>query len=120
MMTNTETITGTILHLQRLSTEDGPGIRTTVFFKAAPALPVVPQPREHLTKKQVQWIGNRCIGCDSCIEACENNALTHTRSGIQRDRAACTVCGSCVDACPSRAMEMLGREVTVAELAAEL
>ncbi len=29
-------VTGTILHLQRLSTEDGPGIRTTVFFKGCP------------------------------------------------------------------------------------
>jgi pyruvate formate lyase activating enzyme len=27
---------GRILHLQRLSTEDGPGIRTTVFFKGCP------------------------------------------------------------------------------------
>ena len=29
-------LTGRILHLQRLSTEDGPGIRTTVFFKGCP------------------------------------------------------------------------------------
>ncbi|NTW44916.1 MAG: 4Fe-4S cluster-binding domain-containing protein, partial [Anaerolineaceae bacterium] len=32
---NTET-TATILNVQRLSTEDGPGIRTTVFFKGCP------------------------------------------------------------------------------------
>ncbi len=36
---------GQILHLQRLSTEDGPGIRTTVFFKGCPLrLRLVPQP----------------------------------------------------------------------------
>lgn len=121
MMTQTKTTTGTILHLQRLSTEDGPGIRTTVFFKGCPLrCQWCHNPESISPKKQVQWIGNRCIGCDSCIEACDQNALTHTRNGILRDRTLCTVCGKCVEACPSGAMEMLGREVTVDKLAAEL
>ena len=31
-----EKLKGTILRIQRMSTEDGPGIRSTVFFKGCP------------------------------------------------------------------------------------
>jgi len=114
-------IIGTILHLQRLSTEDGPGIRTTVFFKGCPLhCQWCHNPESIPTKKQVQWIGSRCIGCDSCIEVCEEHSLTHTADGLIRDRQLCVVCGRCVEACPAGAMEMLGKDVTVAELTAEL
>ena len=114
-MTETSAFTGTILHLQRLSTEDGPGIRTTVFFKGCPLHCAWCHNPESLSlKAEVQWIGSRCIGCESCMQACEQDGLTRDEMGIHRDRVICTVCGRCVDACPSGAMEMLGREITVA------
>ena len=114
-------VTGTILHLQRLSTEDGPGIRTPVFFKGCPLhCQRCHNPESISTKKQVQWISTRCIGCDSCLEVCEEHGLTHTADGIVRDRVLCVVCGRCVEACPAGAMELLGKDVTVAELVAEL
>ncbi|HNR01378.1 MAG TPA: glycyl-radical enzyme activating protein [Anaerolineaceae bacterium] len=113
--------TGTILHLQRLSTEDGPGIRTTVFFKGCPLkCQWCHNPESLSLQQQVQWIGNRCIGCESCIKACEEHGLTHTQKGIVRDRALCIVCGRCVEACPAGAMELLGKEVSAADLTVEL
>ncbi len=121
-MKETDTsITGTILHLQRLSTEDGPGLRTTVFFKGCPLRCAWCHNPESLSlKQQVQWIANRCIGCDSCVEACTFEALTKTAEGILRDRERCTACGACVTACPTGAMEMLGETVSVEELVNEL
>ena len=101
MVSQAAEVTGTILHLQRLSTEDGPGIRTTVFFKGCPLHCAWCHNPESLSlNPQVQWIGNRCIGCECCIEVCEEHGLTRTAEGILRDRALCVICGRCVDACP--------------------
>ena len=121
IMTEITTATGLILHLQRLSTEDGPGLRTTVFFKGCPLhCRWCHNPESISPKAEIQWLAVRCIGCNSGVEVCPEGALSHAEEGILRDRELCTVCGACVDACPSGAMEVLGTQTSVAELVAEL
>jgi pyruvate formate lyase activating enzyme len=114
--------TATILNYQRLSTEDGPGIRTTVFFKGCPLhCSWCHNPESIAAESQVQWITNRCIGCLLCLEACPNQALSHLPSGdILVDREDCQGCGVCADICPSTALEMLGERITIDALVAEL
>lgn len=110
-----------ILHLQRLSTEDGPGIRTTVFFKGCPLkCEWCHNPESILLKPQIHWLETRCIGCGLCVEACTTGALKKHDGTLQRNRELCSSCGSCAVACPSGAQELLGREVTLNELLAEL
>jgi pyruvate formate lyase activating enzyme len=113
--------TGTILNLQRLSTEDGPGIRTTVFFKGCPLRCAWCHNPESLSQAlETQWFAVRCIGCRSCVLTCPNGCLTLTEAGLQIDRQRCQACGKCIAACPSGAREMLGRVVTVEQVMAEL
>lgn len=117
-MTNPQ---GCILHLQRLSTEDGPGIRTTVFFKGCPLQCAWCHNPESISKQiQIQWFAVRCIGCKTCVEACPNGCLTLTETGMSIDRDRCQACGACAEVCPSGAMEALGKTVSVDELLAEL
>ncbi len=113
--------TGQILHLQRLSTEDGPGIRTTVFFKGCPLQCAWCHNPESISRRmQTQWFAVRCIGCQTCVEACPNGCLTLLGDGMHIDRERCQVCGTCAEVCPSGAMEALGKTVSVDELQVEL
>jgi len=114
-------LTGRILNLQRLSTEDGPGIRTTVFFKGCPLRCTWCQNPESLSSKpQTQWFAIRCLGCDTCLSVCPNHCLTRTDSGLNIDRAHCQACGQCAEACPAGALELLGKTISVDELLVEL
>jgi len=114
--------TALILHLQRLSTEDGPGIRTTVFFKGCPLrCQWCHNPESISPHPQVQWVETRCIGCGTCLSACSNDALTRLPDGsIEIDRTVCEGCGACASACPTTAMELLGRSITLDKLLHEL
>ncbi len=114
-------LTGRILHLQRLSTEDGPGIRTTVFFKGCPLRCVWCHNPESLSREpQIQWFAVRCLGCETCLEACPEGCLKRTEAGLIIDRQRCNGCGECAEACPAGAIELLGKMVTVDELLSEL
>ena len=114
--------TAMILHLQRLSTEDGPGIRTTIFFKGCPLHCMwCHNPESISPRPQVQWVETRCIGCGTCLEACPNDTLTRDDDGrIVIDRSRCQGCGACASACPANAMELLGKTVRLDELFLEL
>lgn len=113
--------TGRILHLQRLSTEDGPGIRTTVFFKGCPLhCAWCHNPESISTRLQTQWFALRCLGCQTCVQACPNGCLMMSDNGLVIDRQRCQACGTCAEACPSAALEALGKTVTVDELVHEL
>lgn len=113
--------TGLILSVQRLSTEDGPGIRSTVFFKSCPlSCRWCQNPESISPRPELQWHAPRCLGCRSCVQACPLGCVELRSDGIHIDRGTCDACGACAEACPSGALEMLGRRVGAAELAAEL
>lgn len=98
-----------VLQIIRMSTEDGPGIRTTVFFKGCPlACAWCHNPESISPRPQVWWVGNRCIGCRTCLSACPDGALSLGGSGIEIDRDICTGCGTCAAQCPGMAIELLG------------
>jgi pyruvate formate lyase activating enzyme len=108
---------GRVLNIQRFSTEDGPGIRTTVFLQGcALRCKWCQNPESWELKPQLVWYADRCIGTRHCIEVCPQNALTLAERGMRIDRNACTGCGECSRACPANALEMLGKESAVDEV----
>lgn len=114
-------IKGTVFNIQRFSTEDGPGIRTTVFVKGCPLKCLWCHNPEGINPKpELMWYGVRCIGALDCIEVCPEGALKLTPDGMVIDRKKCTVCGLCEKACPSAALEVIGKEYTPEEIFEEV
>lgn len=120
-----------VLEIQRMSTEDGPGLRTTVFLKGCPlACDWCHNPESISPAPQLVWQGTGCIGCGICMETCENNALSLTPTGITADgltaggmvinRDLCQGCGGCADQCPSLSITLLGETWTAQDLVHEL
>lgn len=115
------TLTGTTFNIQRFSTEDGPGIRTTVFFKGCPLRCAWCHNPEGLSPEpELMWYDVRCIGARECLRVCPVEALELTPFGMRIDRRRCTLCGACVSACPAGALELIGRQWTVDALFAEI
>ncbi|RLC01403.1 MAG: glycyl-radical enzyme activating protein [Deltaproteobacteria bacterium] len=112
---------GLVLEIQRMSTEDGPGLRTTVFFKGCSlACTWCHNPESISPKPQIHWIDSRCIACKTCLDTCPQSALTLTPEGICIDRNLCDGCGACVETCPSTALEQLGRPWAIEDLVHEV
>lgn len=112
---------GTILEISRMSTEDGPGLRTTVFFKGCSLnCSWCHNPECISSKPQIQWMGTGCIGCGICIKTCPTKALQKTEKSIVINRSLCDDCGLCTEECPTMAMELLGKQWSVHDLADEL
>ena len=90
---------GLVLQIQRMSTEDGPGLRTTAFLKGCPlSCAWCHNPESIAARPELQWIGSRCIAASA--------TTTNAPSGAAAALAA-DACGTCIKACPSSA---LGRD----------
>lgn len=113
--------TGVTFNVQRFSTEDGPGIRTTVFMKGCPLRCKWCHNPEGLSPQpELVWYDVRCIGARECLKVCPEDALELTPEGMRLDRELCTMCGLCPQACPAGALEVIGREWTAEALYAEV
>ena len=73
-----------------MSTDDGPGIRTTVYFNKCPLSCIWCHNPESIPKKpQLEWLEHKCIGCNTCIETCLQKALHFEQNGLVIDRRKC-------------------------------
>ena len=106
-------VTGVVFNIQRFSIHDGPGIRTTVFFKGCPLRCYwCHNPEGVRPRPEIQCSPARCIGCDECYRVCPENAH-ELHSGVRvflRER--CIACGRCADTCYAGALEMTGERMT--------
>jgi pyruvate formate lyase activating enzyme len=112
---------GVIFDVKRFAVHDGPGIRTTAFFKGCPlSCQWCHNPEGQKLNPELMVRPARCTGCGDCITACETKAICLVDKELSVDRSLCTSCGDCAVSCPTDALEMVGREVTAKNLLAEL
>lgn len=110
-------MTGTIYNIQRFSLHDGPGIRTTVFFKGCPLGCVwCHNPESKEQKSEISFQSKKCIRCGYCVSACPHMCHALVDNKHIYNRTNCTRCGLCTQKCYAGALEMIGYSITADEL----
>lgn len=95
---------------------DGPGLRTTVFFKGCPLRCAwCHNPETQKSRPELLLYPNKCIGCAACTDSCMKDAHV-LKENHRIDRARCVSCGECVNKCPTGALEICGKEYTVGDI----
>ena len=113
--------TGLIFNIKRYAIHDGPGIRTTVFFKGCPLNCLwCHNPEGMVNGPQLIWWKDRCLGCHDCQHTCSRSAISFSQEALHLDDSLCNLCGDCVDVCHAQALELIGKKMTVAQVIHEI
>lgn len=108
-----------IFNIQRYSTDDGPGIRSTVFFKGCPLTCLwCSNPESQRSYPEVGHRDALCQQCGRCVQVCPQKAIALNLGGkgITINRRLCDNCGECVGVCTEGALTMHGKELSVDEV----
>ncbi|HME52985.1 MAG TPA: glycyl-radical enzyme activating protein [Candidatus Lokiarchaeia archaeon] len=105
-----------ICDIKQNSLDDGPGIRTVLFFKGCPlACAWCQNPEAQDCQQQIAFQRDKCIKCSECIP-CQADAITYPPVEISRE--LCNLCTACVDACPAGVFKLAGKFHEVSEIVA--
>lgn len=103
--------------IQKFSTSDGPGIRTTIFTKGCPLnCRWCHNPELIHPAQEIIYSRNLCIGCGYCQSICPEQAVSLGEEGVVIDRARCVKCMKCTDGCYASALRPAAKPQSVEEI----
>ena len=104
-------MTASVFNIMRFSTHDGPGIRTTVFFKGCPlSCWWCHNPESQRFRPDLMYFEERCRHCGDCVAACPEGVAD----------LGCRRCTVCAEVCAAEARQIAGKRVTLGELLREV
>ncbi|MEG1544149.1 MAG: glycyl-radical enzyme activating protein [Tannerellaceae bacterium] len=107
-----------ITNVTSLSSHDGPGLRTTVFFKGCSLkCRWCHNPETIRQEPELEWNRRLCIGCFTCNSRCNSRAIS-AQANYLIDKKQCVQCFTCVESCPSEALKVIGRSYSLEALEA--
>jgi len=115
-------VKGVIFDIKRYAIHDGPGIRTTVFFKGCPLdCWWCHNPESKNLASELMIKTKTCLSyCNECIKICPSEALYKIDNNIKFSIDNCSLCFKCVNSCPNETIRQVGYEITSKELLNEI
>ena len=125
---NPNEITGIVLNIQRYCSHDGPGTRTTVFFKGCSLrCKWCSNPESIRIKPELSYEPKKCIGkeCSICLKPpFPEGAFYFIEGDDEKVKVNWQLAMNCDETlaslCPEGALEMFGKEMTVNEVVDEV
>lgn len=112
---------GMITEIERFALNDGPGIRTTVFFKGCNMhCAWCHNPETISGNRELHYYANKCIGCYKCVYACPCKAHKRINNEHRFFPNLCVKCGKCASVCYAGAMAVSGEKKTVEDVMNEI
>ena len=106
-----------IFDIKHFSVHDGPGIRTTVFFKGCPLKCIwCHNPESILSKTQLAFSSEKCTLCGACVAVCPSGVHILEDGGHILQGENCTFCRACENICPVGALTVYGKEASLDEV----
>jgi len=112
---------GVIFDIKRFAIDDGPGIRTTIFFKGC-LLHCwwCHNPEGQLSTPELMYRRTRCDSCAECVKICPEEAIACSLGRVSINRDRCNLCGRCYRTCPTGALAITGKQVSLKEVLREI
>lgn len=108
---------GYIFNIQKFSLHDGPGLRTTIFFKGCPLrCKWCSNPESQSGKMQISYDEKSCLKCGICEKNCPSGAIKLSDNKLIYLHNSCFGCLNCVNNCPGGALKAEGRLIDTQEL----
>lgn len=112
---------GTVFNIQKFCLHDGPGIRTTVFFKGCNLrCSWCANPESQCAEVQMTLDAEKCAGCGKCAAVCPAGARTMQNGRPTLHSKTCTLCGLCMNACPVQAIGQEGSKMDMEKIISEV
>ena len=112
---------GIIFDIKKFAIDDGPGIRTTIFFKGCLLRCWwCHNPEGQLSTPELMYRRTRCDSCAECVRICPEEAISCPLKRISINRDHCNLCGKCCQVCPTGALAITGKQVSLEEVLREI
>ncbi len=112
---------GLIFDMQHFCLDDGPGIRTLIFFMGCELnCPWCHNPECKEALGTIMYNSKLCINCKNCQNICVNKSINFDTGKFKLDKSTCNRCGECVEECMSGALRQIGRKIGVNQIIEEV